>query len=95
MVSVREDLSKKAQLKRNIEILKHSPGWTDLEDYLTARECKLTRMLLKGKEEDLKSARDKLNEIQSFKRFLDIALSDGATAIKELEQYDRNFGQLS
>ena len=94
MATVREDLNKKALLKRNIEILKNSPGWRDLEDYLTSRECKLIRTILKGKEIDLKSARDRLNELQSFKRFLDITLSDGASAMKELEQYDKQYGQM-
>ena len=94
MATVREDLTKKMVLKRNIEILKHSPGWKDLEDYLTSRECKLMRMILKGKEIDLKSARDRLNELQSFKRFLDVTLSDGVSAMKELDQYDKQYGQM-
>jgi hypothetical protein len=94
MATVRDELTTKAKLSRNIEILKHSPGWNDLEDYLTARECKLIRMIMKGKEENLKSCRDRLNEIQDFKKFLDVALSDGAAAVKELAVYDKKYGQM-
>lgn len=90
---VKEDLNKKVQTKRNIEILKNSPGWRELEAYLTSRECKLLRLIMKGKIEDLKSHRDRLNELQDFKKFLNLTLSDGEAAIKELDLYDRKFGQ--
>jgi hypothetical protein len=94
MSNVKEELGKKAQLKRNLEILKNSPGWEDVELYLTARECKLMRMLMKGKLEDLKASRDRLDEIQSFKRYLGVSISDGASALKELELYDDKYGDM-
>jgi len=94
MVTVKDSLNKQVQVKQRIEILKRSVGWEDVEKYLTSRECKLLRLLRKGKREEIGSVRDRLNEIQDFKEFLAVALSDGAKAIDELATYDKQFGEM-
>jgi hypothetical protein len=91
---MRKALQEKLMKAESLQSLKNSPGWKIIDEYLRGKEVRLISQLRRCAKPRMESYRGRLDELEDFMRFLDIALADGANALKQIREME-NFNRLN
>ena len=85
---MRKSLEMKVMKAELLQSLKNSPAWETVEKYLSGKEVRLIASLRRCPKPRMESYRGRLDELEDFMRFLDIAIADGANALKQIRQME-------